>query len=123
MGWIHRLVSKDINAGTGVCAACGPIELSYRKDRNLFRCPNAVLDQRASKIPGMSASEARAFCAGKVCAICGTDQDLFVDHCHKSLRIRGVLCRSHNIGLGMFGDSTELLSKAIEYIREPPPTL
>lgn|SRR5208282_49078 len=39
------------------------------------------------------------------------------DHCHNSQNLRGLLCRECNIGLGLFGDSIELLSKAIAYLQ------
>src|SRR5208282_6773282 len=41
------------------------------------------------------------------CKICGIPQNklnenLCVDHCHKSNKIRGLLCRKCNAGLGIF---------------------
>lgn len=57
------------------------------------------------------------------CAICGsTDPDnnwakfLVIDHCHKTHRIRGLLCARCNRGLGYFKDSSEILRKAAEYL-------
>lgn len=49
------------------------------------------------------------------CAICG-DKAEAVDHDHDSGKVRGVLCHPCNLGLGKFKDSTESLSKAIEYL-------
>lgn len=60
---------------------------------------------------------------GGGCAICGTATDqvegrkLAIDHCHKSNKVRGVLCSKCNQGLGAFKDSTKLLSNAIEYLK------
>lgn len=57
-----------------------------------------------------------------VCAICGKDQlakegkNLSVDHCHSTLKIRGLLCTSCNTMLGLTMEKTEVLYKAIEYI-------
>lgn len=53
------------------------------------------------------------------CAICKTNQDtrgFSVDHCHKTGKIRGLLCNKCNTGLGMFGDNKENLKQAIEYL-------
>lgn len=52
------------------------------------------------------------------CAVCGgaTARGLFVDHCHDTGRVRGLLCQNCNTGLGMFGDNRELLLAAIEYL-------
>jgi len=41
---------------------------------------------------------------------------LSVDHCHKTGKIRGLLCSNHNRGLGMFSDSIVELLKAIKYL-------
>lgn len=55
------------------------------------------------------------------CAICKThisnlSVNLAVDHCHKSLKIRGLLCYNCNSGLGRFKDNIDLLAKAISYL-------
>jgi predicted methyltransferase len=51
------------------------------------------------------------------CTICGIPQDvLAVDHDHKTTKVRGLLCKGCNLGLGGFKDDTELLAKAIVYL-------
>lgn len=59
------------------------------------------------------------------CAICeepetmvikGIPVRLAVDHCHNSLKIRGLLCTKCNRGLGGFNDDPELLIKAAKYV-------
>lgn len=62
----------------------------------------------------------------EVCAICGQPetmkrngskvQPLSVDHCHKTSKIRGLLCSNCNKALGGFKDDPELLRKAINYL-------
>jgi hypothetical protein len=39
-----------------------------------------------------------------------------LDHCHKTGKVRGMLCNRHNMGLGMFEDSTEELVNAVFYL-------
>jgi hypothetical protein len=52
------------------------------------------------------------------CAICQKDGlKLFVDHCHKTNIIRGLLCNNCNIALGGFRDSINALVNAIEYLK------
>lgn len=41
-----------------------------------------------------------------------------IDHCHKSGRIRGILCGKCNIGIGMFDENLDLLLKARDYLIE-----
>lgn len=55
------------------------------------------------------------------CAICErteTKRPMVVDHCHKTGKIRGLLCDGCNIILGRFNDDEEIFKKAIAYLRE-----
>lgn len=62
---------------------------------------------------------------GGLCAICrGLDQrgdQLHIDHCHTSGKVRGLLCGRCNRGLGMFLDSPNLLVSAIQYLLDANP--
>lgn len=57
-----------------------------------------------------------------VCAVCGVDKHygnrkrLYVDHCHKTKKIRGLLCYRCNTGLASFSDNASLLFTAYKYI-------
>lgn len=64
-----------------------------------------------------------------VCAICkqpetamevksGTIKRLAVDHCHRTKKIRGLLCWRCNGALGKVEDSTALLHSMIKYLEE-----
>lgn len=55
------------------------------------------------------------------CAICRKHQSevpkkFSVDHCHKTGRVRGLLCFDCNTSLGKFNDDINLLRKAIDYL-------
>ena len=54
------------------------------------------------------------------CAICRLVciKSLAVDHCHKTGKIRGLLCMRCNTALGMFKDDPSLLLRAIEYLKQ-----
>lgn len=53
------------------------------------------------------------------CSICGKHMDKpNVDHCHESGRVRALLCRSCNLGLGNFQDDPERILRAAAYVRE-----
>ena len=43
---------------------------------------------------------------------------LSIDHCHKTGKVRGLLCHSCNTAIGKFKDDIELLHKAIRYITQ-----
>lgn len=59
------------------------------------------------------------------CAICGKLHDpsikrgrLYVDHCHDSKKIRGLLCANCNKGLGCLSDNINTIYNAINYLRK-----
>jgi hypothetical protein len=66
-----------------------------------------------------------------VCAIClqpetcvvsrGQDKkirDLSVDHCHKTGKIRALLCSNCNKGIGSLKENIDILTKAIAYLKK-----
>jgi hypothetical protein len=55
----------------------------------------------------------------KICKeTCSTGHNLSVDHVHKTGKIRGLLCKACNLGLGKFRDNIEFLKEAIKYLEE-----
>lgn len=61
---------------------------------------------------------------GARCAICPAEISInaaHVDHDHKTKRVRGLLCRRCNQGLGFFRDSPELIRYVLEYLAEHHP--
>jgi Recombination endonuclease VII len=69
---------------------------------------------------GMSVEDYDAFLARQrgACAICmkPSAQTLCVDHCHATGKVRGLLCRKCNLGIGHLGDDPNLLRAAIGYL-------
>lgn len=57
------------------------------------------------------------------CALCRkpfpglTKNQLHIDHCHTTNTVRGLLCMTCNVGLGMLGDNIEGLEKALQYLK------
>lgn len=56
------------------------------------------------------------------CIICDTKhfdtKKLHVDHCHKTGKVRGLLCNNCNNGMGKLGDSIERLKLVINYLKK-----
>lgn len=61
------------------------------------------------------------------CAICGNEETarhntskkvlkLAVDHCHKTGKVRGLLCQDCNRGIAKFKENAETLIRAREYV-------
>lgn len=52
------------------------------------------------------------------CAICGNSlfESCHIDHCHDTGKVRGLLCRGCNHGLGSFQDCPHVLTAASNYI-------
>jgi hypothetical protein len=70
---------------------------------------------------GISMREHKAMLARQrgVCAICRRQSGraaLGVDHCHKTGKVRGLLCPSCNFGLGFFRDDPSLTRAATAYL-------
>lgn len=49
------------------------------------------------------------------CAVCKKDKKLVVDHCHKTQRVRGLLCHGCNRDVSIL-DNPTLLESAKEYV-------
>ena len=56
------------------------------------------------------------------CKTCPTHKDetprgLYIDHCHKTYEVRGLLCQDCNSMLGFAKDNPEILLKGAEYLK------
>lgn len=91
---------------SGFDSWCKKCRSSYRSEtrRGLYR--NMISDEALKDIIETV----------KECIICGSTEDLVVDHCHKTNTIRGMLCNHCNRGLGHFKDDPELLEFARIYL-------
>ncbi len=54
----------------------------------------------------------------QTCEVCGSDfgDKKCIDHCHKTEKIRGVLCHKCNTALGLVNDDPRILNKLSQYL-------
>jgi hypothetical protein len=90
--------------------------------------PEKAKNSDLKKMYGITLQEYEALLEQQkdVCAICkgkettksrdGVPRRMPVDHCHVTGRIRGLLCTQCNRGLGMFGDNSDRLIAAAQYL-------
>lgn len=101
----------------------------YWKDRKAKRkdttCKRCRIIQQRERTLGVTEEEYQTMHKDQNgrCGICKTRlrskhvERFAVDHCHDSGRIRGLLCNTCNVGLGMLKDSPENLRAAIEWLK------
>lgn len=95
-------------------------------DKLLKNNPEYFKEKHIQYQYGMTAEEYAVMVIrqGNNCATCGKPADethrkrLFVDHCHRTGKIRGLLCQHCNTALGMVKDDVNVLSSLIAYLQE-----
>lgn len=88
------------------------------------RYRNVDRNTALKRVYGISESDYEKILAAQDggCRICGSvelekkKKVLSIDHDHKTGKVRGILCNKCNQGLGMFKDSSSLLTSAIDYL-------
>lgn len=96
----------------------------YRK-----RSPDTFRNIELKKNFGITLDQYNEMLASQngVCAICKNPettinhqskkvQNLAVDHCHTTGKVRGLLCNLCNTGLGKFRENPDFLAQAISYV-------
>ena len=113
--------------GGWVCKLCRnkrKAECQSRLNRDPERKrKNQDLKYRQAYGIGLDDVEALIARAGGVCEICrvrpepdSLGRTLHIDHCHKSGRIRGVLCFSCNTSLGKLKEDPEIVRALLNYL-------
>jgi hypothetical protein len=140
-----RSVEQPVE-GEQKCRECGEVkpynEYHWESDkgRYRYRCRSCVYAQskaywraegserqRARQLQkkyGITVAEFDAMLAAQRggCAICSAAvnpnaRSLAVDHCHKTGKVRGILCGRCNLAIGQFDDDPDLLRRAVMYLR------
>jgi len=92
----------------GLDSWCRKCRSTYRNEicRGLFR--DSISDENLKKLKLQKSN----------CEICGSSENLVIDHNHKTNVVRGRLCNHCNRGLGHFLDNMDLLELAIKYLKK-----
>lgn len=113
------------------CAECTNeyLRAHYYKDHKESRKKSRINYYKRKY--GISYSEYESMClaVGMKCEIChipgrtsaeiaevGSPNVLVLDHCHITGKIRGILCRDCNTGIGSLQDDPNLLRNAVQYL-------
>jgi hypothetical protein len=115
------------------CVACGDVFLTKEKGKAQKYC--GLVCQKVHIRYGISEYDLEDLLISSdyKCTICGCEEkntdkrtgkvfSLSIDHCHKTGKVRGVLCSSCNAGLGYFKDNIDNLKKAIKYLTKECPS-
>ena len=119
---IHKPKPRNVNNGRATCTICGNNYLLEFFPRLLtagqYQCKDCLGRKEANPHYCTLVSQYGEQC--QICGRCDGDDNgakLAVDHCHKTGKIRGLLCNRCNRGIGFLQDDVNLLQQAIEYLR------
>jgi Recombination endonuclease VII. len=118
----HKLSNVHEATLTATCEVCGPIVQIRRRGKTGFRCWLGEKAWSWAKEYGITVEDVMAFLhlQSGCCAICQRQftEPFRVDHDHNTGVVRGLLCNNCNLGLGLLGDTTDAIEKALNYLRK-----
>jgi hypothetical protein len=114
----------------GYCRKCAKARNDWNKTTNRTQWKRWLLKSQLQKKYGITIEDYVEMYdqQGGRCAICGVPRKsrlddnverhevLHVDHCHRTGKVRGLLCESCNHGLGRMKDDPSILRAAADYI-------
>lgn len=115
-----------MNYRNGVCKVCKNKRLREQNKLN----PRQRKNIKLKNVYGITIEDYEKLLDKQknVCAICekpestkhnlGMVKQLAVDHCHKTGKVRGLLCSHCNTALGKFYDNEDYLIAATEYLQK-----
>ncbi len=103
-------------------------ELKIRKEAAINKWqksnPDKIKNNRLKRDFGITLDDYNQmlFKQSGCCAICNIhhtefSRALYVDHCHTTGKIRGLLCNSCNLVLGKIKDNITILKQSIKYLK------
>ena len=113
--------------GRARCNACTYVRSAKWREENKDRIPTLMRECNLRRAYGIGIKDVETLLQsqGGKCATCLTDISNHldksfgvqaVDHDHSTGAIRGILCKSCNMTLGLVKDSPETLSRMVDYL-------
>ncbi|WP_329575040.1 endonuclease VII domain-containing protein [Streptomyces sp. NBC_01361] len=125
----RELKNPAVPAGFKRCRGCGEVKPHSEWHRSATASDGLAARCKACKAVqgrvghlkrqyGMTEAERDEMVASQmgVCCICLDAPAEYVDHCHETGRVRGVLCFSCNAALGQFKDRPDAIRRAAAYV-------
>lgn len=111
------------------CIGCTYAIRAYNRryrEANAKKVAEAAKSRDLDRLYGIDADALRALKLAQNwrCAICREQfpkegeegKRVHIDHCHRTDRVRGILCARCNSGIGKLGDTVEGLRRALDYL-------
>lgn len=120
----------DIHRPKGISDRCKPcVAAIFREHQRKLKSEDISEYRRRNRknnlkrIYGLTLEEygEMADACGNKCQACGDPpgiKPLFVDHCHATGKVRGLLCGKCNTSLGLLKEDPEIMRRLIAYIEE-----
>lgn len=86
----------------------------YNREKNIYSKYGITQDEFLSLL---KSQENKCACCGKEFVDTPSKRGAYIDHCHNSKRVRGLLCNRCNAGIGFLGDTIEGIQRAIDYLQ------
>lgn len=120
--------NKNKDGRFNICKVCHHRRVKIWRGKNRAKLPAYSRTASLRNRYGLSNSEYDQMVSAQnnKCLICGEEPRktkafqtwrLHIDHCHKTKKIRGLLCHLCNRGIGLFRERIDLLEKALAYLK------
>jgi hypothetical protein len=99
------------------------------KNRGKYYCPHRTSRRKKLNAYKLSDEDLDSLMSVGCCDICGknicwnpknTANKAYIDHCHETEDVRGVLCMQCNTSIGKLGDDIESIEHVLKYMKNPP---
>ena len=115
---------KDRPNGTGYASECKEC-IKARMSKRYHDDPARMADLAACRAYGLTMDELTAMRekANGICPACGKSEKeqghygkLVIDHCHKTGKVRGLICNKCNTILGLCNDNIDILQGLTQFM-------